>query len=44
MLEGLRRDYENTKAMIFGAAPDFDAILSSIASLEARANREQEAT
>jgi hypothetical protein len=39
MTEALRNDYENTKAMIFGEPPMFDAILSSIARIEAELNR-----
>jgi len=39
MVESLRRDYANTKAMIFGSAPEFDAVLASIAELEGAANR-----
>lgn len=38
MIDGLRRDYRNTRAMIFGTAPDFDAILASVAEIESRAN------
>ena len=34
MLEPLRRDYANTTAMIFGTAPEFEAILASIAEIE----------
>lgn len=39
MIDALRRDYGNTSAMIFGAAPTFDEILASIAELDAAANR-----
>ncbi|GAA3846195.1 nucleotidyl transferase AbiEii/AbiGii toxin family protein [[Pseudomonas] carboxydohydrogena] len=38
MTHALRNDYENTKAMIFGAPPTFDDILASIAKLEAELN------
>jgi Nucleotidyl transferase AbiEii toxin, Type IV TA system len=39
MTQALRNDYENTRAMIFGEPPTFDAILSSIARIEAQLNR-----
>lgn len=38
MIERLARDYDNTRAMIFGDAPDFDDILSSIGEIEDRLN------
>lgn len=38
MTNALRHDYENTKAMIFGAPPTFDDILASIAKIEAELN------
>ena len=38
MTERLARDYDNTRAMIFGDAPDFDDILSSIGEIEDRLN------
>jgi hypothetical protein len=38
MTDALRRDYEQTKAMIFGSAPVFDAVLASIERLDALAN------
>lgn len=38
MTNALRGDYENTKAMIFGEPPSFDAIMSSIATIEAELN------
>lgn len=38
MLERLRRDYDNTVAMIFGAAPTFEQILHSIHEIAAAAN------
>lgn len=44
MVDALRRDYANTQAMIFGRAPDFDAILASLATLEATANRAEAET
>ena len=34
MVDRLARDYDNTRAMIFGVAPDFDEILSSIEQIE----------
>jgi hypothetical protein len=39
MLERLRRDYDNTVAMVFGAAPTFEQILHSIHEIAAAANR-----
>jgi hypothetical protein len=39
MLDLLRRDYANTTAMIFGAAPTFEEIMGSIAEIDAAANR-----
>ncbi len=39
MLERLRRDYDNTAAMIFGAAPTFEQILHSMQEIDADANR-----
>ena len=41
MVAPLRRDYANTMAMIFGAAPEFDSILASMAELETIANKNQ---
>lgn len=38
MVDRLARDYENTKAMIFGDAPEFDALMSSISRLEKALN------
>ena len=38
MIGRLARDYDNTRAMIFGDAPDFDDIMSSIVEIEARLN------
>lgn len=38
MIEALSRDYANTTAMIFGAAPDFAEILASIGEIERNAN------
>jgi hypothetical protein len=40
----IRRDYANTEAMVFGRAPDFDAILASVATLEATANQAEAKT
>lgn len=34
LVDLLRRDYANTKAMIFGSAPEFDRVLTSIAALD----------
>ena len=34
MIERLARDYDNTRAMIFGDAPDFKDIMSSIGEIE----------
>ncbi len=42
MIERLRADYGNTEAMIFGQAPTFDEILSSIDKIEATLNAERE--
>jgi hypothetical protein len=39
MVEALERDYANTTAMIFGEAPGFDDVLTSIAEIERIANR-----
>ncbi|WP_340644168.1 nucleotidyl transferase AbiEii/AbiGii toxin family protein [Phenylobacterium sp.] len=39
MLDALRRDYGAMSAMIFGQAPTFDAVMSSVAALEAQLNR-----
>ena len=38
MVERLARDYANTQTMIFGDAPDFSDILSSIGEIEERLN------
>lgn len=38
MIDALRRDYENTTAMIFGAAPSFEEILTSVQTLHAAVN------
>jgi hypothetical protein len=38
MVDALERDYANTKAMIFGAAPDFEEILASVAQIEQAIN------
>jgi len=34
MIEALTRDYDNTKAMIFGGPPDFTDILESVGAIE----------
>ena len=34
MIDALRRDYANTTAMIFGAAPEFEKILASAKKIE----------
>lgn len=39
MLDALSRDYDNTKAMIFGETPGFDDIVDSIIMIEQRLNR-----
>ncbi|SEM24992.1 Nucleotidyl transferase AbiEii toxin, Type IV TA system [Roseovarius azorensis] len=39
MIDRLERDYHNTRAMIFGDAPDFEYILSSIGEIEDTLNR-----
>lgn len=38
MTEALRRDYSAMRGMIFGAAPEFAAILDSVGELEHRIN------
>ena len=38
MVDALRRDYENTSAMVFGKAPSFDEILVSILAIDAAVN------
>ncbi len=38
MIAPLRRDYENTRAMIFGEAPDFHMVLDAVAELDAMVN------
>jgi len=38
MIDRLTRDYDNMRAMVFGEAPEFEEILSSIAEIEARLN------
>lgn len=38
MVDDLRRDYAAMTGMIFGAAPDFDAVIESIADLQAQLN------
>ncbi len=39
MVDALRRDYQAVVGMIIGAAPDFDAIVASVAALESQLNR-----
>lgn len=39
MIDALRRDYENTAAMIFGTPPMFDEILASTRQIEEISNR-----
>ncbi len=38
MVEVLRTDYDSMIGMIFGAPPDFDAVIESVTSLEAQIN------
>jgi hypothetical protein len=38
MVDALARDYDNTTAMIFGAAPSFDDILASARQIERELN------
>lgn len=38
MIDALRRDYERTIEMVFGAAPIFDEIIGSIEELDMLAN------
>ncbi|GGE05802.1 hypothetical protein GCM10011515_26670 [Tsuneonella deserti] len=38
MFDDLRRDYSAMSTMIFGAPPDFDAVIESIAALQSRLN------
>ena len=38
MIDALRRDYDNTRAMIFGDPPTFADILASVAKIEGRIN------
>jgi len=40
MVDRLADDYENTKAKIFGDAPEFDDLLHSIAKIESALNSE----
>jgi len=39
MIDALSRDYTNTKAMIFGTAPEFEEILASIRQIEELINQ-----
>jgi hypothetical protein len=38
MIEALNRDYDNTKAMIFGTAPELTDILTSVSAIKRIAN------
>jgi hypothetical protein len=38
MYDDLRRDYTAMSTMIFGAAPDFDAVIESVAALQSKLN------
>lgn len=38
MIDKLARDYENTRAMIFGEAPRFENVLKSIEKIEGQLN------
>lgn len=38
MYDDLRRDYAAMSTMIFGAAPDFDAVIESVAALQSKLN------
>ena len=38
MIDALRRDYVAMSAMIFGQAPTFEAVMASVAALEAQVN------
>ena len=38
MIDALRRDYQAMSAMIFGQAPNFDAVLKSASDLETKLN------
>ncbi|WP_420801950.1 nucleotidyl transferase AbiEii/AbiGii toxin family protein [Sphingomonas cavernae] len=40
MYDDLRRDYAAMSTMIFGAVPDFDAVIESVATLQSRLNAE----
>src|SRR3546814_18204189 len=42
MYDDLRRDYGAMSTMIFGTAPDFDAVIESVAALQATLNRSEE--
>lgn len=43
MIDALRRDYQAMSAMIFGKAPDFDAVLKSASDLETKLNGDEPA-
>jgi hypothetical protein len=38
MMTELRRDYQAMSGMIFGQPPAFEAVMASVAALEARVN------
>jgi len=38
MYDDLRRDYAAMTTMIFGAAPDFDVVIESVAALQSKLN------
>jgi hypothetical protein len=38
MVESLRTDYQAMAGMMFGAVPDFNAVLAAITTLEERVN------
>jgi hypothetical protein len=39
MIDALNRDYDNTKAMIFGKPPTFDDLLESARALDVASNK-----
>ena len=43
MIDALRRDYDNTRTMIFGDPPTFADILASVAEIEDRINADADA-
>lgn len=44
MVDALRRDYDNTVAMIFGSPPEFDTVLQSIRTIEEAVNLDEART